>query len=101
MDDKKRYERKFEFQKKLISKQSEQIDELKSRIQELELKCEEKDKEIMSVSSLKEELEKNVDEIKEYRKCYMKLLEEIRTMKEVINKEVYKGKWSIIKFLIK
>ena len=101
MDDKKRYERKFEFQKKLISKQSEQIDELKSRIQELELKCEEKDKEIMSVSSLKEELEKNVDEIKEYRKCYMKLLEEIRTMKEVINKEIYKGKWSIIKFLIK
>jgi hypothetical protein len=55
----------------------------------------------MSVSDLKAELEKDVNDIKECRKTYMKLLEEIRKMKEVINKEVYKGKWSIIKFLIK
>lgn len=101
MDDKKKYERKLEFQKKIISKQSEQIEELKYRVQELEIECEKKDKEIMSVSDLKAELEKDVNDIKECRRTYMKLLEEIRTMKEVINKEVYKGKWSIIKFLIK
>ena len=101
MNDKKKYERNIEFQRNIIIKQSEKIKELESRIAELELKCEEKDREIMSVSILKEELTKNVEEIKEYRECYMTLLNEIRKMKDTINKEVYKGKWSIIKFLIK
>lgn len=97
----KRYEKKFEFQQKMISRQSEQIEELKLRNQELELELEKKDEIINSVSFLKDELTQNVDEVRKYKEEYKRLIDELRKMKEIINKEVYKGRWKIVKFLIK
>lgn len=95
------YKRKLEFQKKMISRQSEQIDELKLQIQKLELKCKEKDKIIQSVSSLRDELTQNVSEIKERKAEYKSLIEELRKMKTIMNQEVFKGRWRLIRFLMK
>ena len=97
----KRYEKKFEFQQKMISRQSEQIEELKLRNLELELELKKKDEIINSVSSLKDELTQNVNEVKKYKEEYKELINELKKMKEIINKEVYKGRWRIVKFLIK
>ncbi len=97
----KRYKRKIEFQEKLIKRQSEQIEELKLQNQKLELKCKEKDEMINSVSFLREELKQNVAEIKKHKEEYKSLVDELKNMREIVNKEVYKGRWKLVRFLIK
>lgn len=96
-----KYKRKYEFQQKLISRQSEQIEELKFEVENLNNECRKKDEIINSVSSLKEELTCNVNDIKKYKKEYKELIDELRKMKEIMNKEVYKGKWNLIKLFVK
>ena len=97
----KKYKRKLEFQEKLIKKQSEQIEELKSQIEELKMECNLKDAIIDSVSSLRNELKQNVSNIKKYKEEYGNLVSELRKMKEIMNQEVYRGRWKLIRFLIK
>lgn len=97
----KKYEKKLKFQNKLISRQSEQIQSLTAEIAKLKLEIEEKNKMINSIASLKDELAKNISDTKKYKKEYKELIDELRKMKEVMNQTVYKGKWWLIKFLIK
>lgn len=97
----KKYERKLEIQQKKISYQSKQIEDLESQIRKLKLEIEEKNKVINSISTLREELINDIAESKEYKEKSKKLLDELRKMKEVINVEVFKGRWKLIKFLIK
>jgi chromosome segregation ATPase len=98
---KKRYQKKLDFQQKMIARQSDKIESLTSQIEALKLECERKDEIINSVTPLKEELTKNVNEIKKYKKEYRTLIEEARKMKNIINQEVYKNRWWLIKLLIK
>lgn len=95
------YKKKYEFQNKVISKKSEEIESLKLQIEKLNLEIKEKDEIINSVSSLKDELIKEVDEIKVYKEEYRILVKELRKMKEVINSTYYKGRWNLIRLLIK
>lgn len=97
----KNYKKKIEFQNKIISRQSEQIESLKSQMDKIKLECKEKENEINSVSSLKNELIQNISEVKRYKEEYKKLIDELRKMKEIINQDVYNGKWRLIRFLIK
>lgn len=97
----KRYQKSLEFQRNIISRQSDKIESLKSEIENLKLKCEEKDNEIQSVSFLRNELIKNVEDIKKHKKEYEDLIKELRKMKDIMNNEVYNGKWSLVKFFIK
>lgn len=97
----KSYKRKLEFQENLIKKQSEEIKSLNAQIEELNLKCDEKDRIIHSVASLKKELSDNVSEVKKYKKEYKELIDELRKMKAVMNQTVFKGRWKLIKFLMK
>lgn len=97
----KKYEKRLGFQKKMIEKQSEQIQSLNSQIEKLKLELEEKDELINSVADLKNELTQNIADIKEYKKEYGKLIEELRKMKEIMNREVYHGRWRLIRLLMK
>ena len=97
----KRYEKKIEVQQKVISRQSKQIEDLKLQVQKLKAELAEKDEIINSVVPLRDELTKNVVEVKGYKKEYKELVCELRKMKEVMDKEFFKGKWKFIKFLIK
>ena len=97
----KKYKKRYELQSKIVSRQSEQIESLKAQIKKLELEHEVKDQTINSISHMREELLKNLDEIKAYKKQYKELIDELRKMKEIINQEVYRGRWKLIKFLIK
>jgi polyhydroxyalkanoate synthesis regulator phasin len=98
---KRSYEKKYEFQKKLTLKQSEEIKELKSKIEELENKCKEKDKIINSIESLRNELMENINGAKESREKYEDLVGELIEMKKVMNQTVFKKKWKLIRFLMK
>lgn len=97
----KSYKKKFEFQEKIIARQSEQIELLKLQIEKLKFECEKKDELINSVAPLKEELSEDVKKYKKLKNEFENLVKELKTMKNIVNQEVYKGRWRLIKFLIK
>lgn len=97
----KNYKKRLDFQEKLLSKKTEEIESLKLENERLKLIIEEKEEVINSVSFLKDELTKNVDEIKAYKKQYESLVKELKDMKKIMNQEVFKGRWKLIRFLIK
>ena len=97
----KTYKKRLDFQQKMISRQSEQIDDLKLEIEKLNLKIKEKDEIIASVEPMRKELSQNVAEVKKDKNEYKKLIKELKKMKEIFNREVYKGRWWLIRLLIK
>ncbi len=97
----KNYKKRLDFQEKMISRKNEQIEALELEIESLKLKLEEKDEIINSVTPLRNELAENVKQVKEYKKQYDTLIQDLKKMKEIINLTVYKGRWKLIKFLIK
>ena len=97
----KNYEKRLEFQQKMIARQSKQIELLKSQVEELEHTIEEKDRIIKSVEHLQKELTDNVNDMKQKKKEYQTLIDELKKMKEIVNQTVYKNRWQLIKFLIK
>lgn len=97
----KRLNKKIELQKKLISRQAEQIESLNSQVAKLTLEIENRDNIINSVSSLKDDLIQKNKDIDKCKEKYRVLIDELRKMKEILNQEVYKGRWWLVKFLIK
>ena len=93
--------KRFDFQKNMISRQSKQIDALKLQVDRLEQEIKEKDKIINAVTPLRNELVENVKNAKRHQEEYKKLIEELRQMKQIMNRTVYKNRWWLIKFLIK
>lgn len=97
----RRYEKRLEFQQKLVSRQYEQIDSLKNEVEKLKLEIKEKDEIISSVNSLRKELSDNINEIKQKKKEYKTLIQELKDMKKIVNQEVYRGRWKIVRWIIK
>ena len=81
----------------MIQRQSEKIESLKTRIEELEIACKEKDDELKSIDSLRVELTNYVNDIRKYKDEYKTLVEDLRKMKDTINETVYKNRWSLCK----
>lgn len=98
---KKNFERKYELQKTVIAHQAKQINLLKEQVEKLKQEIEEKNELINSIESLKIELADNIAEHKRLREQYNKLIEDLKKMKEIMNQEVYRGRWRLIRFLIK
>lgn len=96
----KRYKNRLEFQNKIILKQSEQIEELKNQIENLKLEIKEKDKLINSIDFLRSEFNGDVSQIRKYKKEYQKLIQELKDMKKIVNQEVYRGRWKIVRWII-
>ena len=97
----KSYKNKIDLQQKMISHQSQQIEDLKQQVIKLQLEIEEKNKIINSVAHLREELAENVDEAKKYKEESKGLMQELRKMKDVMNRTVFKGRWRLVRLLIK
>ena len=73
--------------------QSEKIEALRKAILALEIDNVEKDKIIGSVDSLRSELIDVIEGLKNKDRKYDELIDELITMKNVMNQEVFKGKW--------
>lgn len=102
MNEKKnKYEKRLQFQQKMIARQSEQIETLKNEIEQLKNKLIEKDEIINAVTPLRNELSQNVADVKKYKKQYSELIKELKTMKSILNKDVFRGRWKIVRWLIK
>lgn len=99
--DEKRYKKKLEVQQKIISKQSKQIEDLESQVQKLKLELKDKDEIINSIAPLRNKLLESVADADDCKKQYKELVNELRKMKDVFNQEVFKGRWCLVKLLIK
>lgn len=97
----KSYKKRLEFQQKMISRQSEEIEYLNAENVKLRLQIEEKDNVINSIEPMRKELAENIVEVKRYKNEYKSLIEELKKMKEIVNQEVYRGRWKVIRLLMK
>lgn len=97
----KNYRKKLEFQKKTIARQLEQIKGLKSQNEKLKLELEKKEEIINSVESMRIEMAENLKEQKRLKEDYKRLIQQLKHMKSIIDKDVYKNRWWLIKLLIK
>lgn len=96
-----RYEKKYETQKKIVLRQLDEIEKLKSSISELEIDSEKRTELIDSITDIRTELYEVVDDLSERREEYTRLIEDLRQMKMVMNQTVFKGKWRLIKLLLR
>lgn len=96
-----KYKKRLDFQQKMIARQSEEVENLKSQIEKLKLELQEKDKIIDSVTPLRNELKQHIVEIEKKKSKYDELEEELRKMKGIMNQTVFKNRWSLIRFLMK
>lgn len=95
-----RYEKKYETQKKIVLRQLDEIEKLKSSISELEIDSEKRTELIDSITDIRTELYEVIDDLSERREEYTRLIEDLRQMKMVMNQTVFKGKWRLIKLLL-
>ena len=96
-----RYEKKYETQKKIVLRQLDEIEKLKSSISELEIDSEKRTELIDSITDIRTELYEVIDDLSEKREEYIRLIEDLRQMKMVMNQTVFKGKWRLIKLLLR
>lgn len=97
----KNYKKRLDFQQKIISRQSEQIEYLKLENDKLKQKLKEKDDTIASVEPMIKEMTESSKEHKRLNNEYKKLVQELRQMKKILNKEAFKNRWWLVKLLIK
>ena len=96
-----RYEKKYETQKKIVLRQLDEIEKLKSSISELEIDSEKRTELIDSITDIRTELYEVIDDLSKRREEYTRLIEDLRQMKMVMNQTVFKGKWRLIKLLLR
>ena len=79
---------------KMLSDRREQIEKLKQELKE-------KDELINSIEPIRREMIENNKEHKRLKNKYQELINELKLMKKIMDVTVYKGKWRLIKWLIK
>lgn len=97
----KNYKKRFDFQQNIISNKSEEIKSLKLENEKLKQELKEKDEIIASVEHMRKEMTESVKEHKRLKDEYKSLIQELRIMKNSLNKEVFKNRWWLVKLLIK
>lgn len=96
-----RYEKKYETQKKIVLRQLDEIEKLKSSISELEIDSEKRTELIDSITDIRTELYEVINDLSERREEYTRLIEDLKQMKMVMNQTVFKGKWRLVKLLLR
>ena len=112
MNAKKNNDKRSDIKDRTIARQAKEIESLKTKISKLESICNEKDAIIAakenesaeftaSIESLRSELKANVGELKQKSEEYDENLAEIKRMKKVFNEELFKGRWNLVRLLVK
>ena len=98
---KDRSKKRLEFKDQIIQRKNDEIESLKKTILDLKIEQDEKDNIIHSVDSIREEFKDIVNGLKDKEKEYDELIHDLRMMKNVMNQTVFKGRWKLVKFLIR
>lgn len=97
----KRNKKGSDLKSQIIVRQIDKIDALQKNISELEIDCAEKDKIINSINALRDDLFETVNTLKQESQKYDKLMAELMEMRNVMNQTVFKGRWKLIRLLLK
>lgn len=97
----KKKNRRSDVKSRIIDRQANKIESLKRKVSDLEIDCDKKDELINSIDSLRIEMDEAVNDIKHKGEAYDALIAELNEMKKIMNEEVFKGKWNIIRLLMK
>ena len=93
--------RKSDFKSQIIVRQVDRIDSLQKQVDALEVDNAKKDKIINSINALRNDLFLTINELKSKSEKYDELIAELTQMRMVMNKTVFKGKWKLIRLLLK
>ena len=93
--------KKSDIKSQIIDRQINEIEHLKQEVSKLEIDCEAKNNLINSINYLLNDFVSVIDELKNQQREYNKLIEELYKMKYVINQTVFKGRWKLIRLLLK
>ena len=85
----------------ILQRKEKEIEALKEKVLYLQDECKKKDELINSVDDMRKEFERSIEDLKEKKKEFENLNKELRQMKKVFNETVFKGRWSIVKWLMK
>lgn len=93
--------KKFNSLEKTVLQKTQEIENLKKEINELKIESEKKDKLLSSIESLRLDLQNIVNTLKCKQNEYDALIDELKQMRKIINDIVFKGKWKLVKFLLR
>lgn len=96
-----RKRKKSDLRSQIIKRQIDKIDSLKNDISKLKIDCKEKDEIIHSIDNFRDDLIETIDTLKAKGEEYDKLISDLKEMRKIMNQEVFKGRWKIIKWLLK
>ncbi len=94
-------EKKYDVVKKRMNRQTKEIEDLCHKISQLEIENKEKQEMLDSLKSIRKDWQDSLDVICIQRDEYQNLIFELREMKAVMNTTVFKGKWKLIRLLMK
>lgn len=97
----KKKNKRSDIKSKIIKRQTDEIDGLKQQISELEIDCDKKDEIINSIDTMREDFSDVINELKEKEKEYNDLINDLIKMRKVMNQEFFKGRWKLVRLLIK
>ncbi|MBR5604315.1 MAG: hypothetical protein IKW51_09000 [Bacteroidales bacterium] len=92
---------KSDVKNRIILNQIDKIDKLEKTICELKISCEEKEKVIKSINSIRDDLFMVINELKKKSNEYDVLTSDLIQMRKVMNQTVFKGRWKLIRLLLK
>ena len=92
---------KSDLKSRIISRQIDKINSLKKEISSLQIDNIKKTELLNSVDSLLNELFNTVNELKNKSNKYDELIGELMQMINVTNQTVFKGRWKLIRLLLK
>ena len=93
--------KKSDMKSQIILRQVDKIDTLQKNISDLKIDNAKKDEIINSIGSLRDDLFTIVNELKDKSERYDELLAELIQMRSVMNQTVFKGRWKLIRLLLK
>ena len=96
-----RNKKKSDLRGQIIVRQVDKIDSLQKQVSALEIDNAKKDEIINSINALRDDLFVTVNELKSKGEKYDELLAELMQMRKVMSQTVFKGRWKLIRLLLK
>lgn len=93
--------KKSDFRNQIIVRQVDEIDALQKKVSDLEIDNAKKDEIINAINALRNDLFAIVNELNGKSEKFDELFDELMQMRKVINQTVFKGRWKLIRFLLK
>lgn len=95
----KKDRRKIEVQQRVIETQTDEIERLKAKINELEIEESQRDAIIELADDVRDEMDGIIAELKEQKEKYEDLFSELLEMRNVMEEMVFNGKYKLLKRL--